>query len=150
MTILEGIILSVVAFVLGFGLAWLILPRVREEEELEHQLEEKLEKYQTNVEEHLAKTADLLDELTANYKKVHDHLNQTAQSLLSEEQLQKLVSQRQAKGYKILVLENSTVAENNTEDSSTSGETAAGLNQDPETKGDSNHPSPSADTPNKS
>ncbi len=106
MTIPEGIILAIVAFVLGFGLAWLILPRVREEEELEHQLEEKLEKYQTNVEEHLAKTADLFDELTANYKKVHDHLNQTAQSLLSEEQLQKLVSQRQAKGYKILVLEN--------------------------------------------
>ncbi len=106
MTILEGIILAIVAFVLGFGLAWLILPRVREEEELEHQLEEKLEKYQSNVEDHLAKTADLLDELTANYKKVHDHLNQTAQSLLSEEQLQKLVSQRQAKGYKILVLEN--------------------------------------------
>jgi len=68
MTILEGIILSIVAFVLGFGLAWLILPRVREEEVVE----EKLEKYQRNVEEHLAKTADLLDELTANYKKVHD------------------------------------------------------------------------------
>jgi len=64
--------------------------------------------------------------------------------------LQKLAGQRQTKGYKILVLENSTVAENNTEDSSASGETAAGLNQDPETKGDSNHPSPSADTPNKS
>jgi len=146
MTILEGIILSIVAFVLGFGLAWLILPRVREEEVVE----EKLEKYQRNVEEHLAKTADLLDELTANYKKVHDHLSHSAQTLLSEEQLQKLAGQRQTKGYKILVLENSTVAENNTEDSSASGETAAGLNQDPETKGDSNHPSPSADTPNKS
>jgi uncharacterized membrane-anchored protein YhcB (DUF1043 family) len=108
MTLLEGIILSVVAFILGFGLAWLILPRVREEEAKEHALEEKLEKYQKNVEEHLAKTADLLDDLTAQYKNVHDHLNETAQSLLSEEQRQRLVSKRQAKGYKILVLENQT------------------------------------------
>lgn len=107
MTLTEGLVFIGLAFVLGFGLAWLILPRSRPEKNA-RQLEEKLADYQQNMEQHLTKTADLLDELTADYKKVHDHLSHSARTLLNEEQLQRLAAQRQAKGYKILVLEESS------------------------------------------
>ncbi len=105
MTPTQAIAISLITFVLGFGLAWLLAPRRQKKNATAQQLKEEMNHYQQNVEQHLVQTAELLDELTASYKKVHDHLNHTAQSLLSEEQLQHLAQQRQHKGYRILRLE---------------------------------------------
>ena len=105
MTTTQTIAISLITFVLGFGLAWLLAPQRQKKNATAQQLKEEMNHYQQNVEQHLVQTAELLDELTASYKKVHDHLNHTAQALLSEEQLQHLAQQRQHKGYRILRLE---------------------------------------------
>ncbi len=63
------------------------------------ELEEKLNDYQQNVVEHFEKTADLVDELTQSYKKVFDHLGESAKELMTEEQLQLQIEKR--KGSKV-------------------------------------------------
>ena len=63
------------------------------------ELEEKLNDYQQNVVEHFEKTADLVDELTQSYKKVFDHLGESAKELMTEEQLQLQIEKR--KGRKV-------------------------------------------------
>ena len=63
------------------------------------ELEEKLSNYQQNVVEHFEKTADLVDDLTQSYKKVFDHLGESAKELMSEEQLQLQIEKR--KGRKV-------------------------------------------------
>lgn len=61
--------------------------------------EEKLNNYQEDVVQHFEQTADLVDDLTQSYKKVFDHLNQSARNLMTEEQLKLQIEKR--KGQKI-------------------------------------------------
>jgi len=63
------------------------------------QVEEKLTKYQEDVVSHFEQTADLVDELTQSYKKVFDHLGQSARELLTDEQVKEQIEKR--KGRKI-------------------------------------------------
>ncbi len=63
------------------------------------ELEEKLNDYQQDVVEHFEKTADLVDELTQSYKKVFDHLGESAKELMTEEQLKLQIEKR--KGRKV-------------------------------------------------
>ena len=58
------------------------------------QVEEKLTKYQEDVVSHFEQTADLVDELTQSYKKVFDHLGQSARELLTEEQVKEQIEKR--------------------------------------------------------
>ncbi len=58
------------------------------------QVEEKLTKYQEDVVSHFEQTADLVDELTLSYKKVFDHLGQSARELLTEEQVKAQIEKR--------------------------------------------------------
>ncbi len=58
------------------------------------QVEEKLTKYQEDVVSHFEQTADLVDELTQSYKKVFDHLGQSARELLTEEQVKAQIEKR--------------------------------------------------------
>ncbi len=58
------------------------------------QVEEKLTKYQEDVVSHFEQTADLVDELTQSYKKVFDHLGQSARELLTDEQVKAQIEKR--------------------------------------------------------
>ncbi len=58
------------------------------------QVEEKLTKYQEDVVSHFEQTADLVDELTQSYKKVFDHLGQSARELLTDEQVKQQIEKR--------------------------------------------------------
>ena len=58
------------------------------------QVEEKLTKYQEDVVSHFEQTADLVDELTQSYKKVFDHLGQSARELLTDEQVKEQIEKR--------------------------------------------------------
>ncbi|MCF6300178.1 MAG: YhcB family protein [Proteobacteria bacterium] len=57
-------------------------------------VEEKHNNYQQDVVQHFEQTADLVDELTQSYKKVFDHLGQSARQLLTEEQVQEQIEKR--------------------------------------------------------
>lgn len=58
------------------------------------QVEEKLTKYQEDVVTHFEQTADLVDDLTQSYKKVFDHLGQSARELLTDEQVKEQIEKR--------------------------------------------------------
>jgi uncharacterized membrane-anchored protein YhcB (DUF1043 family) len=57
-------------------------------------LEKELESYKQDVAEHFEQTADLVDDMTKSYKKVFDHLGQSAKKLMTEEQYQKQLELR--------------------------------------------------------
>jgi len=57
-------------------------------------VEEKLTKYQEDVVSHFEQTADLVDELTQSYKRVFDHLGQSARELLTDEQVKDQIEKR--------------------------------------------------------
>ena len=58
------------------------------------EVEQKLNDYQDSVEQHFAKTADLIDHLTDSYKQVFEHLSDSAEDLLTDEQIQRQLMNR--------------------------------------------------------
>ncbi len=58
------------------------------------EVEKKLKDYQDKVEGHFAQTADLIDNLTDSYKKVFEHLSESAEDLLDDEQIQRQIINR--------------------------------------------------------
>ncbi len=58
--------------------------RVKELETLLHDLQGRHERYQRNVSDHFEETANLVNELTARYRTVHEHLVQGAQTLCDD------------------------------------------------------------------
>ncbi len=115
MSMLQGAVLFIVAFGLGVIAAWLFLRQTQHGKASAAALKQQLDQYRQEVEDHLVQTAVLLDELTGKYKDIHDHLGQTAHTLLSEEQRQRVLQQRQGRGYKILVLEDDALTGDETE-----------------------------------
>ncbi len=73
-------------------------------------VEQKLNTYQKDVEQHFEKTADLVDDLTQSYKKVFDHLSQSAKLLLTEEQVQEQIEKRKDKRITLGFLADETTA----------------------------------------
>lgn len=70
-------------------------------------VEEKLENYQREVESHFTKTADLIDNLTDSYKEVFEHLSESAEKLLTEEQIQQQLANRRSREVTIKYLKGS-------------------------------------------
>lgn len=60
-------------------------------------VEEQLHNYQQDVESHFAKTADLIDNLTNSYKEVFEHLSESAENLLTEEQIKNQLINRKSR-----------------------------------------------------
>ena len=60
-------------------------------------VEQKLKDYQGSVEQHFAKTADLIDHLTDSYKQVFEHLSDSAEDLLTDEQIQRQLMNRKSR-----------------------------------------------------
>jgi len=69
-------------------------------------VEEQLHQYQQDVEAHFAKTADLIDNLTHSYKEVFEHLSESAETLLTEEQIKEQLLNRKAREVTIKDLKN--------------------------------------------
>ena len=61
------------------------------------EVEEKLHDYQQDVEAHFSKTADLIDNLTNSYKDVFEHLSDSAENLLTEEQIKNQLINRKSR-----------------------------------------------------
>jgi len=84
----SGILGFIITFIMGIGVgvlfAWFVLPIGRHGKRLQEQLkatEEKLTRYQNDVQEHFAKTADLINQLTITYHSLHEHLSVGAYTL---------------------------------------------------------------------
>lgn len=73
-------------------------------------VEEKLTKYQEDVVSHFEQTADLVDELTQSYKKVFDHLGQSARELLTDEQVKAQIEKRKDKKITLAFLAEENIA----------------------------------------
>ncbi len=70
-------------------------------------VQEKLDNYQSEVEDHFAQTADLIDNLTESYKEVFNHLSESAEKLLTEEQIQNQLINRRSREVTIKYLKGS-------------------------------------------
>jgi len=81
-------------------------------------VEKKLEQYQQEVEQHFAKTADLIDNLTSSYQEVFQHLSDSAEHLLTEEQIKQQLLNRKSREVTIKYLKSdeSGEAKNPTEE----------------------------------
>ncbi len=69
-------------------------------------MQEKLDNYQAEVESHFSKTADLIDHLTDSYQKVFEHLSDSAEDLLTDEQIQNQLINRKSREVTIKYLKN--------------------------------------------
>lgn len=82
------VLTAAAALVVGAGLGWLLGSRRRSKRDvivdLENRLEQAIEAradYEAEVTEHFTRTAELLNQLTANYSAVYNHLATGADSL---------------------------------------------------------------------
>lgn len=90
---IELISYVIVGIIIGFLFTFIFM-RAKNTNQSEQKMEQKLNAYQNKVEAHFAQTADLIDNLTDSYKKVFEHLSESANQLLTEEQVQRQIEQR--------------------------------------------------------
>lgn len=95
--------LLVVGLIIGYISAAKRAPSPQTQRKLEEhlqKLEDQQEDYQHQVTEHFSETAQLLNQLTDNYKEVHEHLAKGAQLLCADqqasEQLKQLAGQHES------------------------------------------------------
>ena len=109
------IIAAAAGFFIGAVLVWIIkntnqsnAEHLQEESETLRQEYEALKKtfadYRNNVNNHFAKTADAVDQLTDSYKNVYNHLSAGARALMDKESLQKQIEKRQGKSVTLAYL----------------------------------------------
>ena len=77
-------------------------------------VEQQLHQYQQDVEAHFAKTADLIDNLTNSYKEVFEHLSDSAENLLTEEQIKNQLQNRKSREVTIKYLKSTEQTEDPT------------------------------------
>lgn len=107
--ILNMVLAGVVGLVIG-GLFMYFARTGGKPENSVKAVEEKLENYQQDVETHFAKTADLIDNLTGSYQEVFEHLSQSAEKLLTEEQIKNQLINRKSREVTIKYLKSSADA----------------------------------------
>jgi uncharacterized membrane-anchored protein YhcB (DUF1043 family) len=84
LVITVGLITSVISLIAGYFIALRTAPSQKSQRQLESHLSEmqqQQEDYQHEVSDHFIETADLLNQLTSNYRDVHNHLAKGAQRL---------------------------------------------------------------------
>jgi len=104
--ILNMVLAGVVGLVIG-GLFMYFAQAGKQSETSVKAVEQKLENYQQDVETHFAKTADLIDNLTGSYQEVFEHLSESAEKLLTEEQIKNQLINRKSREVTIKYLKSS-------------------------------------------
>jgi len=112
--ILNMVMAGVVGLVIG-GLFMYFSQVGKKSENSVKAVEEKLENYQQDVETHFAKTADLIDNLTGSYQQVFEHLSESAEKLLTEEQIKNQLINRKSREVTIKYLKGSDSSTDPTE-----------------------------------
>ncbi|PIE45483.1 MAG: hypothetical protein CSA45_02675 [Gammaproteobacteria bacterium] len=122
----ENIMIVVLAAVVAF-LVGLLVGRMMGSKHSKRlsKTQKELQDYKEAVSEHFGKTADLIDNLTASYKDVFDHLGSSAKQLLTEEQVKQHLASRSDKA---ITLTYETEAEENDKDDKK--QSAAKVNND--------------------
>ena len=93
-------ILIVSAGLLGWALGMAGMYLLNQRKGQQHsvkEMERRLDAYQHKVEDHFAKTADLIDNLTDSYQAVFKHLSESAEELLTDEQIRNQLINRRAR-----------------------------------------------------
>jgi len=108
--ILNMVLAGIVGLVIG-GLFMYFAHNRKTSDSSVKAVEDKLQNYQKDVETHFAKTADLIDNLTDSYKEVFEHLSESAEVLLTEEQLKNQLINRRSREVTIKYLKSSEQTE---------------------------------------
>ncbi|MCB1583458.1 MAG: DUF1043 family protein [Xanthomonadales bacterium] len=111
---MNGMVYIMIGGILGLLLGMLIMYLLQKKGahyEDTRAVQEKLDAYQEQVEGHFAKTADLIDNLTESYKAVFEHLSDSAESLLTEEQIKNQLANRKSREVTIKYLKGSQQSE---------------------------------------
>jgi uncharacterized membrane-anchored protein YhcB (DUF1043 family) len=117
---MNGMIYVLTAGVIGLLLGMLVMYLLQKKSSPNNDaqaVQEKLDEYQQQVEGHFAKTADLIDNLTESYKEVFEHLSDSAESLLTEEQIKNQLINRKSREVTIKYLKGGEDDEQNPPDS---------------------------------
>ncbi len=116
---MEGTVGIIIAGIIGAAIgavAMFVLKGKQPADQSVQAVEEKLNQYQQDVESHFAKTADLIDNLTNSYKEVFEHLSDSAENLLTEEQIKNQLVNRKSREVTIKYLKSSSEEDNNPPD----------------------------------
>ncbi|MPV85792.1 YhcB family protein [Ostreibacterium oceani] len=89
-------LVAAVALIIGFIIGKMVGSKSKNNPATQ-KAQEELEAYQKAVSEHFGKTADLIDDLTQSYKKVFDHLGESAHTLLNEDEVNTHIASRASK-----------------------------------------------------
>lgn len=104
------ILYAVLGFVAGAFVVWLIGRSAKHDADATHEklhnLQKEFETYRQNVNEHFAKTADAVDNLTKSYQDVFTHLSDGAQKLMDKNALKAQLEKRQGKAVTLAYLVN--------------------------------------------
>ncbi len=95
-SVLNMVMAGVVGLVIGGVFMYFANQRKNSSESVQA-VEKKLASYQQDVERHFTKTADLIDNLTDSYKQVFEHLSESAENLLTEEQIKNQLINRRSR-----------------------------------------------------
>ncbi len=93
-------VLTISAGILGWALGiagMYMMSRKRGTRSSVKQVEQRLNEYQKQVENHFSKTADLIDNLTESYQAVFSHLADSAEDLLTDEQIRNQLINRRSR-----------------------------------------------------
>lgn len=112
--ILNMVMAGVVGLVIG-GVFMFFAQRGKTSDKSVKDVEAKLENYQQDVEKHFAKTADLIDNLTSSYQEVFEHLSESAEQLLTEEQIKNQLQNRKSREVTIKYLKGTDALEDLTD-----------------------------------
>lgn len=83
------IVALLVGLAVGGLVAWTVVKRRYGDRESVAELRTELDRYKGKVTEHFVETADLVNTLTRNYKRVYDHLEAGAYELVGEDTLRR-------------------------------------------------------------
>lgn len=82
------LVVFAVGLLVGLALSLALSPARRQQKRLQQERDEavhNLTRYRDQVDQHFLKTAELVNQLTASYRSVHEHLSGGARQLCSEE-----------------------------------------------------------------
>ncbi len=103
---------GVIGLLLGMTIMY-VLQRQGQDNNQTKAVEKQLENYQQEVEQHFAKTADLIDNLTHSYQEVFQHLSDSAEQLMTEEQIKNQLINRKSREVTIKYLKSQDEAPQN-------------------------------------